>query len=102
MALTEKRFAALLAYCRLTEAEEEEQELVRGMYASAVAYLGEAGVKEPSASSARRAQFDQCVNYLVLDAYDRRDAKEPSADSQENVGFRRLLNQLKLTEPPTA
>ena len=38
-----------------------------------------------------------CVNYLVLDAYDRREALLNTGQAAENPVFRRMLNQLKLT-----
>lgn len=44
------------------------------------------------------AQYDLVVNAMVLDAWDRRDMTEASGQVTENPAFRRLLNQLKLTE----
>lgn len=35
---------------------------------------------------------------MVLDAWDRRDMTEASGQNTENPAFRRVLNQLKLTE----
>ena len=61
--------------------------------------MEQAGVSEPAEGTARRAQYDLCVNYLVLDSWDRRDASFVGAASSENPAFRRLLNQMKLTEP---
>lgn len=98
------RRAALLAYCRL-EPEEltaEEQDLLSALYAYAVGYMEQAGIAEPETETPRRAQYDLCVNALVLDAWDRRGTaaqERGTYTTVENVSFRRLLNQLKLTEP---
>lgn len=100
MALTEERKAALLAYCKLTEmADDPEVEaLIPAFYEAAVGYMNGAGVTEPQEGTARRAQYDLCVNAMVLDSWEHRDLKEPASQVSENVVFRRMLNQLKLTE----
>ncbi len=99
--LTEARRAALLAYCRLTELQDDPEvaALLPAMYASAVAYMAEAGVREPEEGTPRRAQYDLCVNYIVLDAMDRRERTITGAIVAANPAFRHLINQLKLTEP---
>lgn len=96
-----ERWAALLAYCRLEPEElmEEDKALLEGMYASSAGYMEQAGVAEPGAGTPRRAQYDLCVNYLTLDAWDRRGMSISGSALTDNPGFRRLLNQLKLTEP---
>jgi len=99
MALPEERKASLLAYCRIDELSPEEEQLLEVLYDAAVGYMAQAGVREPEAGTTRRAQYDLCVNYLVLDSWDRRDVTFAGAAPAENLGFRRLLNQLKLTEP---
>jgi hypothetical protein len=100
MALTEVRKAALMAYCRLTELAPGEEALLETLYDGAVSYLTQAGVAQPAAETPRRAQYDLAVNYLVLDAYDNRDtALAPGGTGGENPAFRRLITQLKLTEP---
>lgn len=100
MAVSEERWTALLAYCRLDKnaLEPGDTMLLETLYRAATGYLQQAGVPEPDADTARRAQYDLCVNALVLDGYDRRAANGTGA-VQENPTFRRLLNQLKLTEP---
>ncbi len=100
MALTEERKAALLAYCKLTElADDPEVEaLIPAFYEAAVGYMDGAGVTEPKEGTARRAQYDLCVNAMVLDSWEHRDLKEPASQVSENVVFRRMLNQLKHTE----
>ena len=102
MALTEERKAALLAYCKLTElADDPEVEvLIPAFYEAAVGYMDGAGVTEPQEGTARRAQYDLCVNAMVLDSWEHRDLKEPASQVSENVAFRHTLNQLKLTEVP--
>ena len=98
MVLTEERKAALLAYCKLTElADDPEVEaLLPAFYEAAVGYMD--GVTEPQEGTARRAQYDLCVNAMVLDSWEHRDLKEPTSQVSENVAFRRMLNQLKFSE----
>lgn len=100
MALTEERKAALLAYCKLTELADDPEvsALIPAFYEAAVGYMDGAGVTEPQEDTARRAQYDLCVNAMVLDNWEHRDLKEPASQVSENVVFRRRLNQLKLTE----
>lgn len=96
--MTEKRRAALLAYCRLEEPEEGDLAVLEGLYEAAVGYMEGAGVSEPAEGTPRRAQYDLCVNYLVLDGFDQRNVSVPGTIVTDNPAFRRLLNQLKLTE----
>ncbi len=98
MALPEERKASLLAYCRIDELTPEEETLLEALYDAAVGYMTQAGVREPEEYTPRRAQYDLCVNYLVLDSWDRRDMTFVGTASAENLGFRRRLNQLKFTE----
>ena len=101
MALTEERKAALLAYCRIDTLEEGEESLLQGLYDAAVGYMEQAGVREPQEGSTRKAQYDLCVNALVLDAYDRRGAQAEGSVG-DNPALRRMITQLKLTEPPVS
>ncbi len=94
-----KRKAALMAYCRIDELTAEEERLLEAMYDAAIAYLQQSGVAEPNAGTKRAAQFDQCVNALVLDAWDHRGSQSSDRTFVENPAFRQRLNQLKLTEP---
>ena len=89
----------LMAYCRIDALEEGEELLLQGLYEAAVSYMEQAGVSEPEEETPRRAQYDLCVNYLVLDGYDRRDVTLTGTIGSETPLFRRMLNQLKLTEP---
>ena len=97
--LTEVRRAELLAYCKLTEfAEDPEVEALIGTYyGAAAAYMAQAGISEPPEGTPRRAQYDLCVNAMVLDSWDRREISV-SGTVCENPAFRRVMNQLKMTE----
>ena len=101
MKLTDERKASLLAYCKLTElADDPEVEaLIPVLYDAAVGYMTNAGVSLPEEGAFRRAQYDLCVNYLVLDAWERREASVVATIISPNPAFRGLVNQLKLTEP---
>lgn len=100
-ALTDKRLEELLAYCKLTElADDPEVEaLIPAFYEAAVGYMEGAGITEPAADTARRCQYDLCVNAMVLDAYDRRGAQTEGSVG-DNPMLRRMITQLKLTEVP--
>lgn len=89
-----ERLSEIAAYCRV-EADDAE---LPGFVNAAAAYLAGAGVREPQDGSPRYAQYLQCVKYLALDLYDRRDTAVDGALG-DNPAFRRLINQLKLTEP---
>jgi len=99
MELTDARKFALMAYCRIDVLEPGENILLETLYASAISYMSQAGISEPDAGTTRRAQYDLCVNALVLDAWDNRSAQSNGQNCTENSAFRRMLNQLKLTEP---
>ncbi len=99
MALTDKRRKTLLAYCRIDTLDEWEEVLLASMYDGAVAYMTQAGVSEPPEGTPRRGQYDLLVNALVLDAWDRRDPTITGTIVADNPMFRRMLNQMKLTEP---
>ena len=98
MAVPEEKLAGLLAYCRIDGPDDAERALLDTLYDSAVAYLDQAGVSAPKPASTREAQYDLCVNALVLDAYDRREVATQGVLS-DNPAFRRLLTQMKLTKP---
>lgn len=98
MALTEARKKALMAYCRIDDPSAEDEALLAALYDGAVSYLHSAGVSPPAEGTGRAAQYDLCVNCMVLDGYDRREGTL-AGPAYENPVFRRTLNQLKLTEP---
>lgn len=88
----------LMAYCRIDVLDEGEELLLQGLYEAAVSYMEQAGVSEPEAGTPRRAQYDLCINALVLDGYDRRGVQTEGSVS-DNPQLRRMIVQLKLTEP---
>ena len=98
MALSDSRLNALLAYCKLTELADdpEVQTLIPVLYDAAVGHMSDAGVSPPLPGTAREAQYDLCVNYLVLDGWEHRDLAVGTVS--DNPAFRRRLNQMKLTE----
>lgn len=97
--LSDARRASLLAYCKLTELADDPEvaALLETFYGAAAAYMAQAGVSEPEEGTFRRSQYDLCVNHLVLDSWDKREVSV-SGTSGDNPAFRRMLNQLKLTE----
>ena len=99
MNLTDMRKMTLMAYCRIDDRDAEESVLLESLYVAAVAYMEQAGVSEPTEGTLRRAQYDLAINYLVLDAYDQRETAFAGSVVSDNPAFRRILNQLKLTEP---
>ena len=88
----------LMAYCRIDALEDGEDLLLQGLYDAAVSYMEPAGISEPKEETPRRAQYDLCICALVLDGYDRRGAQTDGSVS-DNPTLRRMLTQLKLTEP---
>lgn len=91
--LGEDKLAEIADYCRV--AADDPQ--LTGFVGAAVEYLEDAGVREPEDGSPRFARWLQCVKYLTLDFFDRRDASVEGSLSP-NPAFRRMLNQLKLSE----
>ena len=96
--MTEERRAGLLAYCRIEEPTTEELLTLETLYDAAVGYLEGAGISQPAPGIPRAAQYDLAVNFMVLRDFDLRDA-EVTGTIQDNPAFRRLITQLKLTEP---
>ena len=99
MSIGDERMKSLLAYCRVEEPTEEELLTLEGLYDAAVGYLENAGVSEPPAGTSRRAQYDLAANFMVLRDFDLRDATITGTIVEDNPAFRRLIVQLKLTEP---
>lgn len=99
MALTEDRRDGLLAYCRIEEPTPEELLTLETLYGAAVGYMEGAGISLPPEGTPRRAQYDLCVNFMVLRDFDLRDATITGTIVADNPAFRQLITQLKLTEP---
>lgn len=94
MALSLSRLAEIADYCKV---DVDDPQLV-GFVAVAEAYLTGGVCAEPADGSALAEAYIQCVKYLTLDMYDRRDMSIEGSVS-ENPGFARLKNQLKMTNP---
>ena len=97
--MTDERQAGLLAYCRIEEPTTEELLVLEGLHSAAEEYMANAGVAKPAEGTSRRAQYDLAVNFMVLRDFDMRDATVTGTIVSDNPAFRRLLTQLKLTEP---
>ena len=99
-----ERKALLIAYCHLDDLSAEDQKLLERFYFEAVGYMRGAGVAPPDAADdpERAAMYDTCVDALVLDAWDRRVMTITGTIVDDNPAFQRLINQLKLTEPPVS
>lgn len=97
--MTDERRASLLAYCRMDEPTSEELLTLETLYDAAVGYLEGAGISQPPEGTPRRAQYDLAVNFMVLRDFDLRDATITGTIVADNPAFRRLITQLKLTEP---
>lgn len=97
--MTDERRASLLAYCRMDEPASEELLTLETLYDAAVGYLEGAGISLPPEGTPRRAQYDLAVNFMVLRDFDLRDATITGTIVADNPAFRRLITQLKLTEP---
>lgn len=98
MAFDETIKSRLMTYCRIDTLEAGEDLLLQTFYDAAVNYMEQAGISAPVAETSRRAQYDLCVNAMVLDAWDHRDMTEYSGQVTENPAFRQRLNQLKFSE----
>ena len=99
MAWDEGVRAALMNYCRIDELLEGDGDDLRESYESAVAYMADAGVREPQRGTPRYAKWMRCIKALVLDDWDNRGAQVSGQPLTENIAFRRRVNQLKRTEP---
>lgn len=99
MPLTDERRDELLHYCRIDFPSERDLVLLESLYSAAVGYMASAGVSLPEPGTERAAQYNLCVNALVLDWWDRREMTIQSVHSvMDNPALRRLMTQLKLTE----
>jgi len=62
-------------------------------------YLAQAGVSLPALESPRRPLYDLVCHAMALGSYDLRDPVIVGTIVAENPQLRRMLTQLKLTEP---
>lgn len=102
MAIPEERLPGLLAYCHISDPDADDLLTIEILYDSAVGYLTEAGVSQPEDGTTRRAQYDLLVHAMVLDGFDQRGAQSAAGTLTENPSFRRVMNQLRLSEPPVS
>ena len=93
------QFQALLDYCRMEDPTPEERSTLEALYAAAEGYLEGAWISRPPEGTPRRAQYDLAVHFMVLRDFDLREATITGTTVNDNPAFRRLVNQLKLTEP---
>lgn len=102
--LTEDRLTALLAYCKLSEFADdpEVQALIPVFFSAAVGYMTQAGISLPPEGSPRRAQYDLCINHMVLNSWENRETSYVGTVTVDNPAFRRMVTQLKLTETGSA
>lgn len=96
-----ERLESLLAYCKLSELRDDPEvmALIRELYLYAVQYLAGAGVEQPEEDAPLTPLYNQCVNYLVLDAWERREAAVVATVVTDNPVFRRMMVQLKQSQP---
>lgn len=89
----------LAIYCRIDEPlTEEDALLLEDMYHAAVGELASQGIAEPEAGGAnipRRALYNSCIDYLVLNMWDLRAAVVEKA-MVENPAFTSKMNRLRL------
>lgn len=94
--LSPKRLADLKRYMQVTH--DEDDALITMLHEAGASYLAGAGITYPCESQLRMAQLELLLNYLVLDAYDRRVSTITGTIVAANPGFERLLRQLKFTD----
>ena len=97
--MEEARKQALMAYCRIDDLAPGEESLLETMFRSAVDYMTNAGIVQPEAGTDRAAQYDLVVNAMVLDGWDNRGGQCAGVTLTDNPFLRRLITQMKLTEP---
>ena len=89
----------LAIYCRIdTPVSAEDSLLLEDIYHAAIGELASQGVEEPEAGEEnipRRALFNRCVDYLVLNMWDLRAAVVDKA-VVENPAFTSKMNRLRL------
>lgn len=79
---------------------DDDDFVVEQCVRAARGYMTEAGVSLPEAGTDRRAKYDIVCHAYALSLYDQRDPVATGSPVSENPVLRRLLVQLKLTEPP--
>lgn len=96
-ALTEAELKAAKAYLRVED--DEEDPVVSGCVLAAREYMAQAGIALPEPGNPRRTLYDLVCYAITLSTYDQREPVMVGAAVAENPVLRRMLIQLKLTEP---
>lgn len=86
------RAAEIADYCRVDADDAQLPALI----AAAEGYMLSGVCGEPEPGSPRAEIWVQCVKYLVLDLYDRRDMTV-SGELVDNPAFQRMKNLLKFS-----
>lgn len=94
--LTQAELDAAKAYLRVSGTEDDQ--VVAQCVLAARQYLADAGVGLPAEGSPRRALYDLVAHSMALSGYDQRDPVIAGAVT-ENPQVRRMLTQLRFTEP---
>jgi hypothetical protein len=94
----EARLADLKQYMNVTW--DEDDALIGRLYGVAVSYLANAGVVRSTEDAVQQALYDQAVDGLTLNYFDRRGAEVTgTVTATMEFGLRLLVNQLKLSSP---
>ena len=96
-ALDANELAAAKGYMRVEG--DADDGVVTACVLSAREYLARAGVSLPGLESPRRPLYDLVCHAMALGSYDLRDPVITGTIVAENPQLRRMLTQLKLTEP---
>lgn len=95
--LTSEELAAAKAYLRVEG--DAEDGVVTACVLAAREYLDRAGISTPGPKSSRRPLYDLVCHAMALGSYDLRDPVITGTIVAENPQLRRMIVQLKLTEP---
>jgi len=100
MALEDKALEmSLMNYCKQDDLTPDDADFLEECYLAAVDYMADAGVSIPQAGTGRYAKYMLCIKPIVLDMWDNRGTQISGVTMVENESFKRIKNQLKLTEP---
>ncbi|HWS43300.1 MAG TPA: head-tail connector protein [Pseudoflavonifractor sp.] len=93
--LTSDELSAAKAYLRA----EDDDDVVTACVLAAREYLDQAGISTPGLKSSRRPLYDLVCHAMALGSYDLRDPVITGTIVAENPQLKRMIVQLKLTEP---
>lgn len=95
--LPDEELKAAKAYMRVES--DADDGVVTACVLAAREYLAQAGCSLPGLESTRRPLYDLVCHAMALSSYDQRDPVITGTIVAENPQLRRMLTQLKLTEP---